>query len=43
MIVAVTFVVSQEAPEFIAGKRMKKLSVVIYRDVSSIVHGYTTM
>jgi hypothetical protein len=43
MIVVVIFIVSHEAPEFIAGKRVKKPSIVIYRDVSSIVHGYTTM
>lgn len=42
MIVAVTFVVTQEALEFIASKNMKTPNIVVYRDASGTIYGYTT-
>lgn len=37
-----SIVVSQEAIDFIGSKKMKRPNLVVYRDVSGVIMGYTT-
>lgn len=39
---AASIIVSKEAIEYISQRRMKRPNIIIYRDVSGVILGYTT-